>query len=66
MSEVVIGKDTETGQEVRIGDIERRSGLYVLGKPGMGKSALLVNILNQDIRPTLSRCSTRRNRLSLP
>ena len=46
---VILGNDVETGHPLRIGDIERRSGLYALGKPGMGKSALLVNIMNQDI-----------------
>jgi hypothetical protein len=48
MASVVIGKDAQTGEEVRIGDIERRSGLYVLGKPGMGKSALLIRLLMGD------------------
>jgi hypothetical protein len=50
MPSVIIGKDIQTGQEVRLGDIERRSGLYILGKPGMGKSALMVNMINQDIQ----------------
>ena len=49
MSRVVLGTDVETGQEVWIGDIERRSGLYLLGKMGMGKSAAAVNIALQDI-----------------
>jgi hypothetical protein len=44
-----IGMSAETGEPIFIGDIERRSGLYVLGKPGMGKSALLVNLMGQDI-----------------
>jgi DNA replication protein DnaC len=48
MPSVRLGRDSVTEQEVRIGDIERRSGLYVLGKPGMGKSALLVNIMLGD------------------
>ena len=48
MPSVVLGKD-EGGQAVTLGDIERRSGLYILGKPGMGKSALMVNIMLQDI-----------------
>jgi len=46
---VTMGHDTETGEEITIGDIERRSGLYILGKPGMGKSALMVNLMIQDI-----------------
>jgi hypothetical protein len=44
MPSVVLGKD-EDGQIVTLGDIERRSGLYVLGKPGVGKSALMVNMV---------------------
>jgi hypothetical protein len=49
MFSVALGHDVESGQEVRLGDIERRSGLYLLGKMGMGKSALCVNIARQDI-----------------
>jgi hypothetical protein len=45
---VAIGDDGLTGRQVRIGDIERRSGLYILGKPGMGKSALMVNLAKRD------------------
>jgi hypothetical protein len=47
---VILGDDIETGKKVYIGDIERRSALYVLGKPGMGKSSLLVNLMVQDIK----------------
>jgi hypothetical protein len=49
MPSVVLGRDTQTGEQVEIGDIERRSGFYILGKPGMGKSALMVNMARQDI-----------------
>jgi hypothetical protein len=45
----LLGHDTTTGEEVVIGDIARRSGLYILGKPGMGKSELMVNIARHDI-----------------
>ena len=41
---VLIGKALETRQEVALEIVERRSGLYILGKPGMGKSALMVNM----------------------
>lgn len=44
-----IGTDTQTGELLYIGDIGRRSGLYILGKPGMGKNALLINLILQDI-----------------
>src|SRR4051794_38458902 len=47
---VKIGNDYETGKPVTIGDTERRSGLYILGKPGMGKSTLMVNLMLQDIK----------------
>ena len=50
MSSVILGTDTDTGQAVRIGDIERRSGLYLLGRSGMGKSALSVKVGLQDIQ----------------
>ena len=49
MSSVILGIDAQTGQEVRIGDIERRSGLYILGNPGMGKSVTMVNMMRQDM-----------------
>ena len=49
MPSVVLGRD-ERGQAVTLGDIERRSGLYILGKPGMGKSALMVNIARGDMQ----------------
>jgi hypothetical protein len=48
-SYVTIGNDLETNQAVSIGDIERRSGFYILGKPGFGKTALMVNMALQDI-----------------
>ena len=49
MSRVVLGTDVETGQQVWIDDVARQSGLYMLGRPGMGKSAVAVNIALQDI-----------------
>jgi hypothetical protein len=49
MPEVVIGKDTVTNTLITIGDLERRSGLYILGKSGMGKSVEAVSIMQQDI-----------------
>jgi hypothetical protein len=45
---VLIGHD-EAGQPVIIGDEERQSGLYVLGKSGTGKSTLLTTMIAQDI-----------------
>ena len=44
-----LGRDSETGQPVRISDIDRQRGLYVLGTPGTGKTTLLLNLIDQDI-----------------
>jgi hypothetical protein len=41
---------TTDNQPLSIGDTERRSGLYILGKPRMGKSWLLVNMIIQDLK----------------
>jgi hypothetical protein len=49
MSSVVIGTDFKTGTAISIDDSQRRRGLYILGKPNIGKRALLVNIMLQDI-----------------
>jgi hypothetical protein len=45
----ILGDEVETNNPVEIGDRERRSGLYVLGKPRMGKSTLFVNMIAQDM-----------------
>jgi DNA helicase HerA-like ATPase len=45
-----IGRDFETNEPVRLGDIERRSGLYILGRSGTGKTSLLVRLIEQDIK----------------
>ena len=44
---VTIGTD-ETGRAITLGDVERRGGMYVLGKPRSGKSQLLVSLALQD------------------
>jgi hypothetical protein len=49
-----LGKDIETNTPVVLGDIERRSSLYVLGKPGTGKSTLLTTLAHQDMAAGLS------------
>jgi DNA helicase HerA-like ATPase len=49
LSQVTLGKDVETDKEIPIGDMERRSGLYILGRPGSGKTTLIKNIIAQDI-----------------
>jgi DNA helicase HerA-like ATPase len=49
MPSVIIGKDTETEEIIHIDDIERRSGLYILGRMGRGKTTLIKNLIEQDI-----------------
>jgi hypothetical protein len=49
-----IGWDIETNTPVGIGEVERRSSLYVLGKPGTGKSTLLTTLAHQDMDTGLS------------
>lgn len=44
-----IGKSVEDGHLLQISDAARRSGLYILGGPGTGKTQLLINILLADI-----------------
>jgi GTPase SAR1 family protein len=50
MPEAVIGKDAVTGDLITIGDLERRSGLYILGITGTGKTSLMINLMNHDFR----------------
>jgi DNA helicase HerA-like ATPase len=46
---VTLGRDVETDKKIQIDDMERRSGLYILGRPGSGKTTLIKNIIAQDI-----------------
>jgi GTPase SAR1 family protein len=45
----IIG-NTSDNHSLSVGDTERRSGLYILGKPGMGKTSLITNLIQQDIK----------------
>jgi DNA helicase HerA-like ATPase len=47
--DVTLGTDVETDQKIKIGDIERRSGLYILGRPGSGKTTLIKKLIEQDM-----------------
>lgn len=44
----ILGKDIRTGEKIRINDKERRSGTYILGATGQGKSLLEANLICQD------------------
>src|SRR4051812_31044202 len=45
MKPTLLGNDWQTKEPVSIGGVERRSSTYVLGKPGMGKSTILLNCI---------------------
>jgi len=46
---VILGHKVENEAPLLLGEPARKSGLYILGKSGMGKSTLLVNLIIQDI-----------------
>src|SRR5574342_20097 len=50
MSDTFIGRNIENNTIVEIGNIERRSGLYILGNPGTGKSNLMESMIITDIQ----------------
>jgi Helicase HerA, central domain len=45
----VLGIDLITGEEITIEDKMRQSGMYVVGRQGMGKSSFLESLIFQDI-----------------
>lgn len=47
--EITIGHDTDN-KPVFLGSMERRSGLYILGRSGMGKTHFLVHLATQAIQ----------------
>jgi DNA helicase HerA-like ATPase len=44
-----IGKSVDSGETIRIGDNERRAGLYILGGSGTGKTELIKTLILEDI-----------------
>src|SRR5437868_14524717 len=47
--EVILGRASGTDHLIRISDIERRSGLYMLGRMGRGKTSLMQKLIEQDM-----------------
>ena len=47
---VTIGMDPATQNPVRILDTDRQRGIYILGIGGAGKTSLLLNLIDYDIR----------------
>lgn len=45
----ILGVDLKTGKKIFLNDKERRSGMYILGVQGRGKSALLLSLIAQDL-----------------
>src|SRR5215510_5000228 len=48
-SYVTLGTESETDTPIALGDRERQSGLYILGRPRTGKTSLIKHIIVQDI-----------------
>ena len=49
MPSVMIGTDADTEEIIRLDDIERRSGLYILGRMGRGKTTFIKKLIEQDM-----------------
>src|SRR3954453_10119905 len=47
---LLLGYNTQTREPVLLGDQERLAGTYVLGRPGTGKTTLLLNMALHDLR----------------
>ena len=47
--QALIGTDAKTNQPIEIGDLQRRSGLYILGRSGTGKTTLIENLIKHDL-----------------
>jgi|tagenome__1003787_1003787.scaffolds.fasta_scaffold20452070_2 KaiC/GvpD/RAD55 family RecA-like ATPase len=60
----LIGKEVHTNDPVGVGEVERRSSLYVLGKPGTGKSTLLLSLLAPLVARRVKWERTRRTKAS--
>jgi len=48
--DVILGRANETDHIIKLGDEERCSGMYILGRPGRGKTALMKKNIEQDMR----------------
>ena len=56
MSAVVLGTDTTNRQPVCLSLAAHRQGLYILGKNGMGKSTLLLQLMLHDLAEGTGLC----------
>jgi Type IV secretion-system coupling protein DNA-binding domain len=49
MPDVILGSGSGTDHIIRLDDMERRSGLYMLGRMGRGKTSLMKSLIEQDM-----------------
>jgi hypothetical protein len=49
MPDVILGRESETDHIIKLDDVERRSGLYILGRMGRGKTSLIQKLIEQDM-----------------
>src|SRR4029453_10304518 len=47
--DVILGRASGTDHIIRLDDMERRSGLYMLGRMGRGKTSLMQMLIEQDM-----------------
>src|SRR5258708_2391171 len=56
LPESVLGRKDDTPEVVRLSQLARRQGMYVIGKNGTGKTTFLVNLILQDIQADMGLC----------
>jgi len=56
LGDSVLGMDIRTGEHVTLMQEERLGGLYIVGKGGTGKSWLIANLIEHDMRQNLGLC----------
>src|SRR6266567_5070549 len=56
MTSSILGQDVTSGNLIRLSQTARLYGLYLVGVTGTGKSALIENIVVQDVQQGLSIC----------
>src|SRR5437763_1074762 len=49
MPAVILGRGSGTDDIIRLSDEERHSGMYILGRPGRGKTSLMKSLIAQDM-----------------
>jgi hypothetical protein len=53
---VSLGRDIATNQQVTLSQKDRRTGMYIIGANGTGKSTLLEHLIGQDIEQGVGLC----------